>query len=408
MEGGVRLSIRRQTPPVAASTFVRDTVALIQKSQQSGIQGDKAELALRTPMMRQLSSIVQNRKISPDQSLQRSAQLSQQLIEAGYIEDEPLRLPNQWFGRAQRLAQALGLRVDPIAQATRALVSSSQIWITGVDAHTRALFARGLCEEIFQAFPYEPIHSSESSKQRLTESLSELSRLSWDRDPQEGQELRRQMMIGLHSESDTWRRYRRAFAVLNQAHSLNADQRESASLSLSSHHLINDLDLDHPRIERLPREGRVIYLSEYKPQDHRGEVVISLEVETEQLKHIWHRDLRARLTAQEQEPASIEERLSNPLTQAFTSLLGLALELRVLTPHQAFDALLYSVLTGADLAIFTDAAELYIYPHLKDDELKRDCLLAFAQCDQDGYEASWVALYPERVPPEIPSSKLDI
>ena len=116
------------------------------------MEQDKVDLALRTPMMRQLSTIVQKRKISVDPKLPRSAQLSQQLIEAGFISDEPLRLPSQWYGRAERLTNAIGLQVDPVAQSTRALVASPSIWICGADEHTCLLHTWSWRSQVYMNF----------------------------------------------------------------------------------------------------------------------------------------------------------------------------------------------------------------------------------------------------------------
>ena len=414
-EGQVILSKKRRPSAIPVVQFVHETVALIQKSQQSGDELDKIDLALRTPMMRQLSAIVQKRKIKANPSLQRSVQLSQQLIEAGHVDDEVLRLPNQWYGRAQRLADALGIQVDPVAQSTRALVSSPAIWVCGADAYTRLTFARGLCEEIFQAFPHEPLEhtvynqASPSIDLSLVNGLSKVSELSWSKCDANDDISTRQMIISFHEESNSWRRYRRAFLLIDQAQRLSQDAREMMMVTLRSHYLARPSNTDQLSTEiKVPKETKVIYISEFPPAGNRGEVVLSLTMNTDRLRHLWYRDLRSLLVSQSIPLETIEKRLNNPLTQAFTSLLCLALRLNLLSPTLAFDALHYGVVTGADIATFTESIELYVYPQIGTDDLKRDCLYSYAQQDQEGFEASWIALYPEQTPPDLPLLKLTL
>ena len=400
-EGQAVLSKKRRSSALSVTQFVQDTVQLIQKSQRDGLEQDKVDLALRTPMMRQLSTIVQKRKISVDPKLPRSAQLSQQLIEAGYISDEPLRLPSQWYGRAERLANAMGLQVDPVAQSTRALVASPSIWVCGADEHTRLLYARGLCEEVFQAFPYE---LSPFGGWTLQDELRSLSQLSWGGNESSKGRGRRQMMISFHEESETWRRYRRAFMIIPQAHKVSRDYRELLTLALRSQQLFDGAD----QVLTLPKESRVIYASEHLPKDLTDTLVIKLSFDSESLKPLWNRDLRALLSAQGLEPNIIDERLNDEYTDSFMSVLCLCIRLDLINVSQGFDALHYGLLTGADPASFAEALELYAFPHLGDQDLAKDCLFSYLQQDQDGFEASWLSLYPELSPPNLPTQSIDI
>ena len=401
VEGQAVLSQKRRISALSVTQFVQETVQLIQKSQRDGLEQDKVDLALRTPMMRQLSTIVQKRKIPVNPKLPRSAQLSQQLIEAGYINEEPLRLPSQWYGRAERLANALGLQVDPVAQSTRALVASPSIWVCGADEHTRLLYARGLCEEVFQAFPYE---LSSLNNWVLQDELRNLAHLSWNETKTIPQTKRRQMMISFHEESESWRRYRRAFMLVPQAHNVSRDHRELLTVALRSEQLLgHDVDT-----LALPKESRVIYISEHLPEEPNGVLVIRLSFDSDSLKPIWIRDLRALLTAQGHQAEAIDERLNDEYTNSFISVLCLSIRLGLISVSHAFDALHYGLLTGADQASFAEAIELYIYPHLRDQDLAKDCLFSYLQQDQDGFEASWMSLYPELSPPDLPEKAIDL
>ena len=397
VEGQALLSRKGRRSALSVQSFVQQTVQLIQKSQRDGLEVDKVNLALRTPMMRQLSTIVQKRKIPVDPQLPRSAQLSQQLIEAGYIADEALRLPSQWYGRAERLATALGLQVDPVAQSTKALVASPAIWVCGADETTRLLYARGLCEEVFQAFPYEQSAFSESCS--LEDELSALTKLSWEDALDETKATkRRQMMIAFHEESQSWRRYRRAFMLISQAHQLPRDQHESLLVALRSQYVQSKDQEDL----HLPRETRVIFVSEFMPSESLDGLVIHLSFDAETLKPLWTRELRTLLLEQGVDSVLVEERLNDEYAQSFMSILTLCIRLELVHANHAFDALHYGLLTGADQASIAEALELYVHPHLGEKELAKDCLISYMQQDQDGFEASWLSLYPELTPPELP------
>jgi hypothetical protein len=465
-EGNLTIARRRRTLPDSADQFVRDTVMLIQRSQRTQDTQDKLSLALRTPVMRHLSERVQSRKIKPNPSLQRSAQLSQQLIEASLSEDNPLTLPSQWFGRAERLASSLGVKVDSVAQSTRSLVTSPAIWVWGSDPQTRLLLARGLCEEVFQSFPYEPVNPesklglikempqkrsprgshrepvASTMTQRVTVGLSVASQLSWTNssttmnqkltnvnpEASETKSLkdtapkttgaedhqRRQLMVGYQPERNAWRPYERAWVIVDQAETIDLAHRRQASLALRNRELVGSTsDQESTQTAQtlsLSHDARIIYLSEHPPaQIDDAEIIIYLRPNVEQLPHLWRQKLRGELSQQHRDAAWIEEHISSPMTQSFIQILSLALELDLISVTRAYDALSYGIIVGADLESFIEAAELYVYP-LADSQgtLKRDCLYAFSALDQESYDIFWREIFAERSPLELPSISLSL
>ena len=448
-EGSLTLVRGRRPLPDSAAQFVRDTVALIQKSQRSHDTQDQLSLALRTPVMRHLSGLVHARKIKANPNLQRSAQLSQQLIEASIDVERRLTLPPQWLGRCERLANALGVQIDSVAQGARSLITSPALWVWGSDPQTRLSFARGLCEEVFQSFPYEPIHPhvelgvvskahSESTQdqqrrepvaskatRRIITGLAVASQLTWSEHSSsqstsspdvasssgdlnaDGRPLC-QLTVGYQSERNAWRPYERAWVIIDNAEDLDLAHRRQASLALRCGEVVGHLSDQSipctPHHLQLSRNTRIIYLSDQPPsQLDDSEVVVSLEPNIDQLPHLWRQALRVELNQQQRDSAWIEEHLSSPLTQSFMQILCLALELELISVTRAYDALCYGVTVGADAVSFVEAAELYIAPLAQiHGALKRDCLFAFAMLDQESYEIFWREIFAERAMVELP------
>ena len=433
-EGQLKLGLKPRVPPHSTESFVNETVELIQKSQQSGAHEDKLELALRTAAMRQLSEIVQRRKILPQPDLSRSAQLAHQLIEAGTKPDAPLSLPDQWYGRAQRVADSLGLKVDAVAQATRALITAPTIWVYGLDARTREIFARALCEEIYQSFPYEPLPASVQVGQREEAQVSQTSfkeptpvdqdsrvscglevlhALSWPTQQAragesalKGDQRLTQLLVGLHPESEVWRVYERAWLVIDLADLTTREQRLQAKLAMRRGQLRAQTRQGEAVSLDLSRASRIIYTSDAPPQRPAGEVAVCLRAQPEMISHLWRQELRETLRGQGLNVDLIEARLTSSLTSSFIDVMTLAVELDLIGIRDAFEALNYGALSGADEPSYTEAAELFLHPALMKDQLRKDCLIAFAEQDQEGYEASWHELRPDQPPWGLPDMRV--
>ena len=123
------------------------------------------------------------------------------------------------------------------------------------------------------------------------------------------------MMISFHEENDTWRRYRRAFMIIPQAHKVSQDHLELLTLAIRSQQLLDDAD----QVLTLPKESRVIYVSKHLPKDLTDALVIKLSFDSESLKPLWNRDLRALLSAKGLEPNIIDGRLNDENTDSFIS-----------------------------------------------------------------------------------------
>ena len=104
----------------------------------------------------------------------------------------------------------------------------------------------------------------------------------------------------------------------------------------------------------------------------------------------------------EKKPEGVEGCLNTPALTSLSAVVALAVELGLITPTCAYDALRYGALMGAELASCVEAIELYL-PQLEGTPLQRDCWHAFLNKDLESFDIFWQELFPNQDPPQMPA-----
>ena len=414
------------TQATPGARFVADTVKLVQETQRGGREEDRVDLALRTGVMKQLSAIAKRRGALTitEKGLTRSEVLTQQLIGATRFDDEPLKPSSQWYGYAESLARELGLRVEGVAQAVRALLVSRSIWLYGADPNTRRKLARALCDVIYQSYPYEvngglpiaPLELSDQGDGARNGALWESASLGWA--PRAAQPLdatrrrpsSRARVTAYHAEADAWRLYDRLWLVVDQADRCDFGERYRVSQALSEGALRGVTESGAQACCYLPLDHRVIYLSDHPAIGSTGEVQIGLRFEPAAAAQAWVQRVREQLQACEVPSELVERRLNHPLVLSLSYLLSLMLDLELITLDAAAESLSYATLAGGELAHIEEAIELYLHPTLSElSEGEERCVRAYALRDQESFDISWRELMGEQAQaPELPLADLPL
>lgn len=408
------------TKAIAGATFVEQTVRLVQDTQRGGLEEDRVDLALRTNVMKQLSAIAKRRgrPVEQAQGLTRSELLTQQLISAARFEDQALRSSPQWYGYAESLARDLGLRVEGVAQAVRALLVSKSVWLYGVDPSARRRLARGICDVIYQSYPFEvngaqaiaPLELTDRADGGRNGALWESAHLAWAADVSQPLNAGRRRpkdrarVAAYHAEANAWRLYERLWLIVDQAELTEPDERYRVSQALNEGALRGVTTSGEAACCYLPQDQRVIFLSDHPPISAHGEVQIALHYQPEVAAQLWIQRTRAQLNQLGVPSEQVERRLHHPLILSLSYLLSLLLDLELLSLEVAAECMSYATLAGGELAHVEEAVELYLHPTLSElTEEESRCVSAYATRDQEVFNESWLALMGGRdQQPELP------
>jgi hypothetical protein len=401
--------------PWRVSTFVYDTIRLIQQSQKMGKNQDQIALALRTGAMKQLSSLAQGNAQNL-QGLTRSEQLTQQLITAGTFEDAPMTPASFWYGRSERLANTLGLSVEAAAQAAQSLVLSQAIWLHGGDALTRLKLARGLCVDVFQSYPFESPIGHPLISPEINEDARELggangtlwlvSQLSWAPEastPFQGNAFRptdRTQITAYHPSRESWQLFKRPWLIVDRADQLSELERYRVMKALREGSICGYSASGRFAQLYLPQDLKVIFLSDSLPSAPLGEVVIELRSSRLDLSVQWLNDVRVKLAKCGLDQSEIENRINKVHTLSFALTMGVIHRLEMTPAHILTEAIAYGIFSGAESANFTEASELYLQPYLRAPaENKSACLTAYLRQDHQEFSRLWRIILGDQVDP---------
>ena len=406
--------------PWRVSTFVYDTIRLIQQSQKTGKNQDQIALALRTGAMKQLSSLAQG-KAQNLQGLTRSEQLTQQLITAGTFEDAPMTPASFWYGRSERLANTLGLSVEAAAQAAQSLVLSQAIWLHGGDALTRLKLARGLCVDVFQSYPFESPIGHPLISPEINEDARELggangtlwlvSQLSWAPEastPFQGNAFRptdRTQITAYHPSRESWQLFKRPWLIVDRADQLSELERYRVMKALREGSICGYSASGRFAQLYLPQDLKVIFLSDSLPSAPLGEVVIELRSSRLDLSVQWLNDVRVKLARCGLDQSEIENRINKAHTLSFALTMSVIHRLEMTPAHILTEAIAYGIFSGAESANFTEASELYLQPYLRaPSENKSACLSAYLRQDHQEFSRLWRIILGDQIdPPRLTS-----
>lgn len=408
------------TKAISGANFVEQTVQLVQNTQRGGLEEDRVDLALRTNVMKQLSAIAKRRgrPVEQTQGLTRSELLTQQLISASRFKDKPLQASSQWYGYAESLARDLGLKVEGVAQAIRALLVSKSIWLYGVDPNTRRRLARGLCDMIYQSYPFEvngassiiPLALKDEVEGGSNGPLWESAHLSWAplvSHPLDAGKRRpndRARVAAYHTEANSWRLYERLWLIIDQAELCDLNERYRMNQALSEGAMRGQTESGKTACCYLPQDYRVIYLSDHPVIHANGEVQIGLHYQPGVAAQQWIQRTRTQLAHLGISSEHIERRLNHPLVLSLSYLLSLLLDLELISSEMAAECICYATLAGGELAHVEEAIELYLHPILSElTEMEDMCVRAYALRDQQSFNSAWIHLMGESaVRPELP------
>jgi hypothetical protein len=407
--------------PNRVNHFVHDTVRLVQHSQQSDQDQDKVALAVRTAAMKQLSALAQGQPTQ--QGSNRTQQLTQQLVQAGLFEDQDLHLPQEWMGLSQGLAQTLGIRFESIAQVVQTLMMSKGIWVHGTDSTTRLKLIRGICQGIFQTYPFEfdgnavlvPDFFTDDQREHagLNGALWEACQLAWKEEESKPLDVTclrptvRSQIVAFNRQLDAWKLFKSPCLVIDQAHLTSVDQRYRLLKGLQEGVLQGYTESGRPLTLHIPQDLRVIYLSESAPQFNQGEVIHTLKLDLFASLLSWLYNARGRLTQLGLADYDIEARVNQSECESFSRLIHTCYTLLNMPVHLCLDALTYGLFHGGQVVHYLESFDVYIRPYLKTaSEQEIQCIQAYSLHKQDDFEALWTSLNRTEACPPLPQTLL--
>jgi hypothetical protein len=399
--------------------FIQATLKLIHQSQKEDVSlEEKAKLNRRTPVMKQLSSIVKAKNIQPKEGMLKSAQVATQLQEASLFEDQPLAFNQQLTVMAEQMAVAMALEPSSVIEATKALMVSPILWICGSDQRTRELFARELVQNLYGYYPCE------SQQAPMTHDLKHNSTLkglyengdfyasiiqNWSPEdvaidqPLRERSKNRHHVVAYQSQHDQWKLLKGIWLICQQPSNLSDLQRKEISKAL-----LDGLWTFQAQGQKLhlhiPKDFRVIYLSDHPPATQlEAEAVVDLQPNVLYESLVFLQETKKRLLLSGLGESLADQMIQSPQAQSYADGLCLLHRFVQFSQSQAINALVYALRFND----YQQATRLYlkgVVSRLSSEE--RQCVELYAQADVISFVQAWNALVAQGIEPKLPTYAL--
>jgi hypothetical protein len=399
------------------SAFIQATLKLIHQSQKEEVSlEEKGKLNRRTPVMKQLSSIVKAKNIQPKDGMPKSAQVASQLQEASLFEDQNLIFNQQLTVMAEQVAVAMALDPNPVIEATKALMVSPVLWICGADQRTRELFVRELVQNLYGYYPFEshqdPIARNLSSDlQGLYENGDFYASViqNWSPDdvavhqPFRERSKNRHHIVAYQSQNDQWKLLKGMWLICQQPQNVSENSRQQISKSL-----LDGLWTFHTESKRLhlsiPKDFRVIYLSDEPPANQlESEAVVCLQPNVLYESLVFLQECKKRLLLSGIGESLADQMIQSPQAQSYADGLCLLHRFVSFSQNQAINALVYAIRFND----YQQATKLYLKGAIQNlSHEERQCVELYAQADVIAFVQAWNALVAQGIEPKLPTLAL--